>query len=69
MSASRILEVVVIGILTIVIAMALITGQNVVGWNAGVVNMFNVIIPMVVGVGIVLLILAVALGRGSKGSL
>jgi hypothetical protein len=66
-NASRILEIVVIGILTIVIGMELITGTNQVGWNAGVANMMNVIIPMVIGVGIVLLILAAALGH--KGSL
>jgi hypothetical protein len=68
-NASRILEIVVIGILTIVIGMELITGTNQVGWNAGVANMMNVIIPMVIGVGIVLLILAAALGRGNRKSL
>jgi hypothetical protein len=69
MSASKILEIVVIGILTIVIGMQLIVGTNQVGWNAGVANMMNVIIPMVIGVGIVLLILAAALGRGNRKSL
>jgi hypothetical protein len=66
MKMENMLKVVILGILTIVISMQLILGTNQTGWDAGLINMVNVIIPLVLGVAVVLVVLSIALGTGRK---
>jgi len=61
------LKVVIVGIIMIVISMQLILGTNQTGWDAGLINMVNVIIPLVLGVAVVLIVLSLALGGSKKG--
>jgi len=67
MRMENMLKVVIVGILMIVISMQLILGTNQTGWDAGLVNMVNVIIPLVLGVAVVLVVLSLALGGSKKG--
>jgi len=67
MRMENMLKVVIVGIIMIVISMQLILGTNQTGWDAGLINMVNVIIPLVLGVAVVLIVLSLALGGSKKG--